>query len=33
MEGNSLEDWKKYGIDDWTEGAEPWFYFLKDWVN
>ena len=29
----SLEDWKKYGIDGWTEGAEPWFYFLKDWVN
>ena len=19
----SLEDWKKYGIDGWTEGAEP----------
>ncbi len=29
MEGNSLEDWKKYGIDGWTEGAEPWFYFSE----
>ncbi|GAA0328210.1 kynureninase [Bacillus carboniphilus] len=25
----SLEDWKKNGIDGWTEGAEPWFYFSE----
>lgn len=25
----SLEDWKTYGIDGWTEGAEPWFYFSE----
>lgn len=25
----SLEDWKKHGIDGWTEGSEPWFYFSE----
>ncbi|MFD6439675.1 kynureninase [Peribacillus sp. NPDC060186] len=25
----SLEDWKRFGIDGWTEGAEPWFYFSE----
>lgn len=25
----SLEDWKKYGIEGWTEGEEPWFYFSE----
>ncbi|MGE7602111.1 kynureninase [Peribacillus sp. NPDC097675] len=25
----SLEDWKSYGIEGWTEGEEPWFYFSE----
>ncbi|MFC9596524.1 kynureninase [Peribacillus butanolivorans] len=25
----SLEDWKRFGINGWTEGAEPWFYFSE----
>lgn len=25
----SLEDWKRYGIEGWTEGEEPWFYFSE----
>ncbi|MGE7120232.1 kynureninase [Peribacillus sp. NPDC046944] len=26
---NSLEDWKRYGIEGWTEGDNPWFYFSE----
>lgn len=26
---SSLEDWKEYGIDGWTEGSQPWFYFSE----
>ena len=22
-----LDSWKKYGIDGWTQGEHPWFYF------
>ncbi|ARI75966.1 kynureninase [Halobacillus mangrovi] len=25
----SLEDWKTYGIDGWTEGKQPWFYMSE----
>ncbi|KHE67425.1 kynureninase [Halobacillus sp. BBL2006] len=25
----SLNDWKTYGIDGWTEGIEPWFYMSE----
>lgn len=25
----SLEDWKQYGIDGWTEGREPWYFFAE----
>lgn len=25
----SLEDWKRFGINGWTEGTEPWFYFSE----
>lgn len=24
-----LESWKKYGIDGWTQGEHPWFYFSE----
>ncbi|QFT88482.1 Kynureninase [Bacillus sp. THAF10] len=24
-----LESWKKHGIDGWTSGEEPWFYFAE----
>ncbi|MFJ8235112.1 kynureninase [Ureibacillus sp. NPDC094379] len=24
-----LESWKEYGIDGWTRGAHPWFYFSE----
>lgn len=26
---NSLNDWKNYGIDGWTEGENPWFYMSE----
>ena len=26
---NSLNDWKTYGIDGWTEGENPWFYMSE----
>lgn len=26
---NSLEDWKEHGIDGWTSGNQPWFYFAE----
>lgn len=26
---NSLEDWKKYGIDGWTKGDQPWFFLSE----
>lgn len=26
---HSLEDWKKHGIEGWTEGKEPWFYMSE----
>lgn len=26
---DSLEDWKKYGIDGWTQGRQPWFYMSE----
>lgn len=25
----SLEDWKKHGIDGWTQGNHPWFYMAE----
>ncbi|MGE1162083.1 hypothetical protein ACQJ0Y_02045 [Peribacillus simplex] len=25
----SLVDWKRHGIDVWTDGAEPWIYFFE----
>ncbi|UOQ45246.1 kynureninase [Halobacillus salinarum] len=25
----SLEDWKDYGIEGWTDGREPWFYMAE----
>nr|WP_304212588.1 kynureninase [Fredinandcohnia onubensis] len=25
----SLEDWKEYGIDGWTQGRQPWFYMSE----
>ncbi|MFJ7973271.1 kynureninase [Psychrobacillus sp. NPDC096389] len=24
-----LDSWKKYGIDGWTQGEHPWFYFSE----
>ncbi|WP_405127381.1 kynureninase [Salicibibacter halophilus] len=27
---DALESWKQYGIDGWTEGANPWFYFSEN---
>ncbi|WP_412966506.1 kynureninase [Fredinandcohnia sp. 179-A 10B2 NHS] len=26
---NSLEDWKQYGIDGWTQGKQPWFFMSE----
>lgn len=26
---NSLADWKKYGIDGWTKGDQPWFFLSE----
>lgn len=26
---SGLDSWKQYGIDGWTEGEEPWFYFAE----
>lgn len=26
---NSLEDWKHYGIDGWTQGKQPWFFMSE----
>lgn len=26
---HSLEDWKEYGIDGWTQGRQPWFYMSE----
>lgn len=26
----SLEDWKKYGIDGWTQGKNPWFFMAEN---
>ncbi|MEH7238187.1 kynureninase [Bacillus sp. JJ1562] len=26
---DSLEDWKEYGIDGWTQGRQPWFYMSE----
>ncbi|QFG00349.1 kynureninase [Psychrobacillus glaciei] len=25
----TLDSWKKYGIDGWTQGEHPWFYFSE----
>ncbi|TQR19678.1 kynureninase [Psychrobacillus vulpis] len=26
---SALDAWKKYGIDGWTQGKDPWFYFSE----
>ncbi|RFB18062.1 kynureninase [Bacillus sp. HNG] len=26
---DSLEDWKEFGIDGWTQGRQPWFYMSE----
>ncbi|WP_160725345.1 kynureninase [Bacillus sp. USDA818B3_A] len=26
----SLEDWKEYGIDGWTQGKHPWFFMTEE---
>ncbi|MEH7386815.1 kynureninase [Bacillus sp. JJ1521] len=26
---DSLQDWKEYGIDGWTQGRQPWFYMSE----
>ncbi|WP_419882983.1 kynureninase [Peribacillus sp. B-H-3] len=26
---NTLNDWKTYGIDGWTQGSNPWFYLSE----
>ncbi|AIM16988.1 kynureninase [Neobacillus sedimentimangrovi] len=26
----TLEDWKQYGIDGWTQGKHPWFYMSEE---
>lgn len=26
---STLDSWKKYGIDGWTQGEHPWFYFSE----
>lgn len=26
---SALDSWKKYGIDGWTQGEQPWFYFSE----
>lgn len=27
---SALDSWKKYGIDGWTQGEQPWFYFSEE---
>ncbi len=26
---DSLDDWREYGIDGWTQGRHPWFYLSE----